>query len=617
MGRDFPKLDIAVVVCVVVCGIFVCGAAEQGGAAIPEGLEGIWDSSRYISVDEVRPGMEAYCLTVYKGAKVEKFNMEVLSVVRNVRPGRDAIMVQGTDERFIHSGPVAGCSGSPVYIDGRLAGAMAFGWTFSKDPLYGVTPVEYMLRVGNSPKRDKGTDLADGPGIAFDFSRPIDFSEVEEKISAALSSSRGNFVGVNLLPCPLVASGIPERAFLGFENQLGSLGFMVVSGGGGGGGSIDMRDVKLEPGAALVVPLTSGDISLEAIGTVTEVRGNQVYAFGHSLLGYGDIDLPMATGQVHTVVSNVMRSFKFGSSIDIVGSLNVDESAAVRGTIGAEARMIPFSINVRRDDGRADKYECTMAENRLLTPLLLRIAILSAALSWSDLPPDNMIEYSGAIGLEGAEPVVFENVSTGVGLNEMVLESIGPVAILMNNPYRRVRLKSFDFDVRVSEKDVSSTIWSVLLSDSQVKPGETLEVEVVTELFQAQKQKYKLSLDVPEDTPAGNYQLMVCGGYDYEMFLRKAVPHRFMTENFDSLIIAMNNILSIRRDGLYCILVLQPGGVALERAELPELPGTKALVLNDAKRAIMIQVFPSWIERSVRTGTIVVDRKIMNVIVEK
>jgi len=150
-----------------------------------------------------------------------------------------------------------------------------------------------------------------------------------------------------------------------------------------------------------------------------------------------------------------------------------------------------------------------------------------------------------------------------------------------------------------------------------VKPGETLEVEVVTELFQAQKQKYKLSLDVPEDTPAGNYQLMVCGGYDYEMFLRKAVPHRFMTENFDSLIIAMNNILSIRRDGLYCILVLQPGGVALERAELPELPGTKALVLNDAKRAIMIQVFPSWIERSVRTGTIVVDRKIMNVIVEK
>ena len=124
-----------------------------------KGLEGIWDPARYISVDEIKPGMEAYCLTVYKGTEVEKFGLEVLSVVHDFMPGRDAILVRGTDERFIHTGPVAGCSGSPVYINGRLAGAMAMGWQFSKDPLYGVTPIADMLRVGGAAFNQSGGEF--------------------------------------------------------------------------------------------------------------------------------------------------------------------------------------------------------------------------------------------------------------------------------------------------------------------------------------------------------------------------------------------------------------------------------------------------------------------------
>src|SRR4030042_1151375 len=140
-------------------------------------LEGIWDPAKYISLDEIKPGMEAYCLTEYGVAGIEKFGMEVVDVVRNINPSsgpgsRDAILVKGTDERFIHTGPAAGCSGSPVYIDGRLAGALAFTWSYSKDPLYGVTPIEYMLRVG-SLSAEKGN--TDGPGVASDFSAPIDF----------------------------------------------------------------------------------------------------------------------------------------------------------------------------------------------------------------------------------------------------------------------------------------------------------------------------------------------------------------------------------------------------------------------------------------------------------
>jgi len=137
------------------------------------------DSSRYITVDEVKPGMKAYCLTVFEGTEVEKFDLEVLDVVRDFRPGMDAILVKGLDERFIHTGPVGGCSGSPVYIEGRMAGALAFGWTFSKDPLYGVTPIKDMLRVGRSFENQQtlGKNI-EQPGLVFDYSVPLNFKSI-------------------------------------------------------------------------------------------------------------------------------------------------------------------------------------------------------------------------------------------------------------------------------------------------------------------------------------------------------------------------------------------------------------------------------------------------------
>ena len=124
--------------------VFFCIFTLCGTCIASDGL----DKTKYITVDEISPGMKAYCKTVYKGVEIEEFALEVVDVIRDMQPGKDAILVIGTDERFIHTGPVSGCSGSPVYIDDRLAGALAFGWSFSKDALYGVTPIEEMLRVG-------------------------------------------------------------------------------------------------------------------------------------------------------------------------------------------------------------------------------------------------------------------------------------------------------------------------------------------------------------------------------------------------------------------------------------------------------------------------------------
>jgi hypothetical protein len=134
------------------------------------------DKTKYIPIDEIKPGMDAYCLTVYQGVEPQKYNLKVVSTIENFTPNRNAILVIGTDEEFIHSGPVAGCSGSPVYIDGRLAGALSFGWTFSIDPLYGVTPIEEMLEAGKIQ-----TAEINGASCA-DFSKPINLKESYQKL---------------------------------------------------------------------------------------------------------------------------------------------------------------------------------------------------------------------------------------------------------------------------------------------------------------------------------------------------------------------------------------------------------------------------------------------------
>jgi hypothetical protein len=581
------------------------------------------DKSRYIGLDEIRPGMKGYCLTGYKGTEVEKFDLEVLSVVHQMGPAipprpssRNAILVLGTDERFIHTGPVAGCSGSPVYIDGRLAGALAFAWYFSKDPLYGVTPIEEMLKVGEAPRGAEQSGFE--PGFVFDYSAPIDLAAIDEQITAPRVSWNNSLMGAAALPCPLIVSGLPPRVC----EQLGALvepfGLMAVPSIGGGVDRGEAVDAQLVPGACLSVPLVSGDIAIEVIGTVTDVIDDRVYGFGHGVFGHGPTDLPMATGQVHTVVSSVYRSFKFASTVEIVGALRVDESAAVRGQIGAKARMIPFRLAVERyNDAEKKVYNCMVANHRLLTPVLVRAAVAGAAIMLGWLPPDHMIEYKIAIGIDGAEPITCENVSTSLGLDEVMVESAAPVAIIMNNPYKKVDINSIEIEVRIVPRNIVSRIWSVNVSDLRVKAGEEIEVGVVLESFLAEKKKYEYKLKVPEGLGAGKYDLMVCGAYDYEKFLRKAVPYRFVPQNLSSLVEAINSILAVRRDRLYCLLTLPPGGVAVERSELPDLPATKALILKDEKRTLKTQPYQHWMERSFRTGTVVINKKVVQITVEK
>ncbi len=604
--------------CALVLGLFALGAGVMPALAEEASSEVSWDPQRYIDIDEVKPGMEAYCLTDYGENGIEKFELKVLDVVYDMDPGHDAILVMGLDERFKHTGPVGGCSGSPVYIDGRLAGALAFGWSFAKDPLYGVTPIREMLEVG----RTNATMMARGgqrvSAFAFDFSQPIDLAQISEQVLSRRLVGPANPNGASALPCPLLISGVPTQASQELASQFEAMGFMAVPGLTGAAATADEETMELKVGGTLTMPLVTGDINMNVLGTVTEIRGDRVYGFGHSFLGYGPINLPMAGGKVYTVISNVMRSFKLGAAGKIVGAITVDEMTAVSGQIGAEPDMVPMTIRVERyNDAKSRTYNCQIAYNDTLTASLARSAIAGAALHLGPLPPEHTIEYAAAINLEDGQSIRFENVSASMGLVEPIAEIVGSVALLMNNPYQCAKIQSLDFATKIRSDNISSHFWSIDIVDPQIKAGEEIEVNVVVESYLAEKKKYNLKLEVPNNVAAGKYGLMLCGAQEYERFLAKTVPYRFVATNYQTLVEALDVALNIDRTKLYCVLVLPPDGITLDKAELPDLPGTKSVVLQSDKRALRVQPYPHWIEKSIDTGTVIGDRQIVPIVVEE
>jgi hypothetical protein len=602
-------------------GILVClgawGGISLGADASQAVADGLWDPQRYIGIDEIQRDMEGYCLTDYGDAGIEKFAMKVVNIVRDYEPGHNLILVMGLDDRFKHTGPVAGCSGSPVYINGRLAGALARGWVFQKDPLYGVTPIREMLQVGTSSRSPSGESSSRTVAFQFDFSKPIDFAEIDKQITSLRPMIARSQSGATALPCPLQISGLPTEVCQQLAPQLEAMGFMAVPGLSGAA-QAGAASASFVPGGVLTIPLVAGDIKMETLGTVTEVRGNRIYGFGHSFLGFGQTSLPLAGGQVYAVVSHMMTSFKLGTSGDIIGSITADDSVGISGEIGGKAKMIPLTVRVESCDGQPKTYNCQLACHQLLTPLLARATIAGATMPFgSGLPPEHTIDYTASISLEDGETIQFANTSTGVELAELVTETSGSLALLMNNPYHSPDVKAIEASVRVSPRNIESYIWSVNVADSTLKPGHDVEIEFVIESFLKEKRRYQVSMTVPKNVAPGKYNLLLLGAAEYETFLRKNVPYRFLATNRKTLVEALNGALNVSRTKLYCLLVLPPAGIAIDRAELPSLPETKGMILQSNKWAIPALPYPQWIEKTVETGTVVSDKETVAITVEQ
>ncbi|MCI0498675.1 MAG: hypothetical protein L0Y36_03205 [Planctomycetales bacterium] len=568
------------------------------------------DNTQYIDIDEIRTDMDAYCLTVFApGSTVEKFGLKVLSVVRNHTAGRHMILVKGTDERFIHSGAVQGCSGSPVFIDGRLAGALAAGWSGNLDSLYLVRPIKDMLAVGSV----ETAALSGAAKAEFDFSQPLDLTVYHQQFLERQQSRPQS--GGTLLP---LSTSLPAEVCQQYGGMLGQMGLMPAAAGPAVLGESAKEAGSFERGGVLSVILCGGDISLAGVGTVTEIVGDQVYGFGHAMEGEGPIHLPMAAGVVHSVVANRDSAFKLASPGPVLGTLEFDQSSAVRGTIGKVPKTIPLRIEVSRfNDPQRRVYNCFLADDRSKTSAILQMALAGACQMQGPLPPEHTIRYTGRIVLEDGRSLDIDNISSGRQLAEAVTEMASAANMLMNNPFERVPIRSIEARMDIEPVSIAASIWSVNVSNTKVRPGQTITASVVLRFFQAPQKTVTLDLQVPDTLAPGKYKVRIVGAAGYQAFAAKAAPQKFRAYDLESLTGSLERLFKYRRDRLYAVMPVPATGVVLRQHELGELPPTKMLLMQDAKRLLPLEPYNAWAESSISLEAVVDGAAEVEITVEK
>jgi hypothetical protein len=554
-----------------------------------------WDSKRYIKIDEVRTEMPAYCLTVLEGEKVEKFDLKIISIVRNAMAGKDLILVIGTDERFKNIGSVHGCSGSPVFIDGRMAGALSAGWEGSLDPLYLVTPIEYMLAI-DSGGADKKTTSPLFTMSCVDVSSPLDMKKIRQKAAGMLENS---FASGAQLP---LTTNLSSTACRMLSDTFGRMGLTPIQAGDALGVS---SATTIEPGGVLALPLCSGDIRMAVVGTVTEVVDGRVYGFGHAFTGMGAAELPLSAGIVHTVVATRDTSFKLASAGPVIGTLRQDQAVGVVGQIGQIPTTIDLEVNVKRfDTPQNQTFRCQIARDRQLTPLILRSAIVGAALNQGDLPPEHNVRYQCDMTLENGYVFHFGGLSSEESVQAPAMNLYALTAALMNNPFQSMPPRKITLTVDIQPESRTASLWEARISHSVAKPGQTVRVCVAIRTFRSEPKELWVDFPIPSDCPEGKYVLQICGADAYQNFLLKTTPQRFMVTDAKSLLAGLNRVLNIPSDRLYICMPLAPSGISIRSTELADLPPSRTALLTEGKRLLPTIPFQNFIESSISTDLV-------------
>ena len=317
--------------------------------------------------------------TVFNGSNVEDFNVEILGVLDNIGPKESLILARLSGGPLEHTGVMQGMSGSPVYIDGKLIGAVAMAFPFAKDPIAGIRPIEAMLRTSTAATPPPSSP---SPAPAIPAARAalaLNERDLTRRIPRP-EPAMGTEARMIDIATPLSFGGFSRATLDAFAPQLRSLGLEPRQGVTSGGKlePVMGNPADLKPGSMISVQLMAGDLSVGADGTVTHIDGNRVYAFGHRFLDIGSTALPFARAEVLTLLANTNTSFKISSAKEWMGTIFQDRNTAVAGELGKRPPMVPVSLTLSRAGKTVESYQMQMVNDTLLSPLLLQMAVFSA-----------------------------------------------------------------------------------------------------------------------------------------------------------------------------------------------------------------------------------------------
>jgi hypothetical protein len=537
-----------------------------------------------MDINEIIPGMKGYGKTVFAGDWIEIFNVEVLGILRNWEAKSNMILVKMTGGPLEKSGIIAGMSGSPVYINNRLIGAVAYGWSFSKDAIAGVTPINEMKNtLLNVPVQEKGLSLSTAD---WELPPPLQSEWVTNSCAPFLTPQlqevmSHDFGNIKLTPIlsPFIVSGVDSGVLQRMGTFFNSYGLYPVQGGSYVPSSGLKRKPKLVPGASVATILIKGDLSAAVVGTVTYVEGDNVLAFGHPFLQTGSADLPMASAYVYTILSSQSNSVKMASPGEIIGRICQDRRAGIAGIIGESSRMIPCHIEV--EGSQKLKYHFEIVDNKLLTPSLILMAAQSAVLSTERKLGEKSVNLKLSVQIEGYEkPVVIENAFYELDQSWFPLNHIvQPFAMIMNNQFQSVRVNKIDLKIKVSDTRQTAYIESVKVDKKQVKPGDTLQVDVYLKPFTGESFYQTVMMRIPEDTlPGSMLNVTACDATFGQALNLGRSAGKYLPTNFEQLLRYIENME--RNNNLMVRILLAKKGITYKGEGFPSLPASMLSIMN-------------------------------------
>ncbi|HEV8292163.1 MAG TPA: hypothetical protein VGP94_09575 [Tepidisphaeraceae bacterium] len=611
--------------------VLMLQAPIRGDAALPPGF----DPQKHMRVSEIKPGMKGYGLSVFRGTKIERFDAEVVSILRNFNPKMNVILVRLKGQNLEYTGGIAGMSGSPIYLKDeegreRLAGAFAYGWPMGKDPVGGVQPIEYMLKLPVNAIKEEKPAITNGkenggtsarPRIRWEMDRFLPSAPKEEPGFVAAKDDVVPFnadsaVRLRPLATPLMIGGVPQKLMEKFEPVFKAYGMIPLAAGGAGGMS-DEGPVKLEPGSAIAVPIMTGDMDMTAIGTVTEVLGDRVLGFGHAFFSEGEVSLPMGTGYIHSVIANLVNSFKLGSALKVQGTLHADQVMGVAGKIGESPATIPIELRCVYADGTLDQtYHFNAAIHPKFTPMLAAMSAVIAISGQRELPQYHTLEYDMTMEFANGQKVGMQNRFVNTNPQEIFATLGGPIQAAADNPFEKVPLKKISGVLKVSREAKEAQILSVSVPKLKYQPGDTIKAYVTHRPFRGAEMVLPMEFALPRDLPDGAYDFAVLDWQNYLMEEQMSRPFRFTAESTQEVFDVLRDISGVRRDALYMRLLRQPDGVAIGRTAMPRLPSSRRRVLMGAGLS-NTTTFVSSSAKIVSTDYVMSGQAHFNIVIDK
>lgn len=568
-------------------------AATAGGAASKASSNS--PAANVMPLNDVKTGMKGVARSVFQGTQAEEFSVEILGVLPGgVGPKQDLIIGKLTGANVARTAVFAGMSGSPVYIDGKLIGAVSYSFPFSKEPICGITPIQQMVDIFQQNQNFKPAEFQPRSFTYGELSGKKTLAAVDpskEVFKAYLATSDTGsplaaLMGQQFTPIatPLSFSGISQATLNHFAPQLMSVGLMPVMAAGGRADITPLAKATentLQGGDSVSMQLARGDYSMAAAGTVTMRDGAKVYAFGHPFLSLGVSDLPMSESSVVVVVPSVNNSFKLAVPGAMVGTMTQDRATGVYGTIGQAPNMIPIKVKMQTSRNQIETYNFEIAKDGFLTPILVNITTFNSIQANEKAMGDSTITINGKIDIAGQAPVLIDRkFSSGNSAQMATAAAMLPVSALLRSGFDDLNIRGIDLSIVSTEGKKTAQLQRIVLDRTEVKPGETFEVQAHVRSDSGKVFVQRIPVKVPADTPLGALMVAVADGDSLDEL---SASRSFVPKDLSELVTKLNQVK--KSDRLYAETYRITSGAVIGSNELPNLPPSMLATLNNDRSA--------------------------------